>query len=105
MEHTKDGVVIPLDAGWNDVGSWSALWEIGEKDKTGNVMMGDVLALESKNCYLRSDGRLLATVGIDNLVVVDTADVVMVAPRDQVQRVKELVAKQPVSEWPEIKSR
>ena len=92
MEHTQDGVVIPLDAGWNDVGSWSALWEIGEKDDAGNVIMGDVLALESENCYLRSDGRLLATVGIDNLVVVDTPDVVMVAPRNQVQRVKELVA-------------
>ena len=91
MEHTQDSVVIPLDAGWNDVGSWSALWEIGEKDKAGNVIMGDVLALETNNCYLRSDGRLLATVGIDNLVVVDTPDVVMVAPRDQVQRVKDLV--------------
>ncbi len=91
MEHTQDGIVIPLDAGWNDVGSWSALWEIGEKDKAGNVIMGDVLALETNNCYLRSDGRLLATVGIDNLVVVDTPDVVMVAPRDQVQRVKDLV--------------
>lgn len=91
MEHTQDGVVVPLDAGWNDVGSWSALWEIGEKDDAGNVTMGDVLALESENCYLRSDGRLLATVGIDNLVVVDTPDVVMVAPLDQVQRVKELV--------------
>ncbi len=93
MEHTDDGVVIPLDAGWNDVGSWSALWEIGEKDEAGNVITGDVLALESENCYLRSDGRLLATVGIENLVVVDTPDVVMVAPRDQVQRVKELVAR------------
>ncbi|HDK38335.1 MAG TPA: mannose-1-phosphate guanylyltransferase/mannose-6-phosphate isomerase [Thiolapillus brandeum] len=92
MEHTKDAVVIPLDAGWNDVGSWSALWEIGEKDGAGNVMMGDVLALESENCYLRSEGRLLATVGIDNLVVVDTPDVVMVAPLDQVQKVKELVS-------------
>ena len=93
MEHTRDGVVVPLDAGWNDVGSWSALWEIGEKDEAGNVITGDVLALDSKNCYLRSDGRLLATIGIDNLVVIDTADVVMVAPRDQVQSVKELVAR------------
>lgn len=92
MEHTREGVMIPLDAGWNDVGSWSALWEIGEKDEAGNVMMGDVLALESENCYLRSDGRLLATVGIDNLVVVETPDVVMVSPRDQVQKVKDLVS-------------
>jgi mannose-1-phosphate guanylyltransferase/mannose-6-phosphate isomerase len=93
MEHTGNGVVIPLDAGWNDVGSWSALWEIGEKDEAGNVLMGDVLALESENCYLRSDSRLLATIGIDNLVVIDTPDVVMVTPRDQVQKVKDLVAK------------
>jgi mannose-1-phosphate guanylyltransferase/mannose-6-phosphate isomerase len=64
MENTEKGVVIPLDAGWNDVGSWSALWEIGGKDEAGNVKIGDVLALESENCYLRSDGRLLATVGI-----------------------------------------
>jgi mannose-1-phosphate guanylyltransferase/mannose-6-phosphate isomerase len=53
-----------LDAGWNDVGSWSALWAIGGKDEAGNVKIGDVLALDSENCYLRSDGRLLATVGI-----------------------------------------
>ena len=91
MEHTKEGVVIPLDAGWNDVGSWSALWEIGEKDEAGNVMMGDVLALDSENSYLRSDGRLLATVGIENLVIIDTPDVVMVAPKDQVQKVKDIV--------------
>ena len=102
MEHTKDGVVIPLDAGWNDVGSWSALWEIGEKDEAGNVTMGDVLALDSKNCYLRSDNRLLATVGIEDLVVVDTADVVMVAPRDQVQRVKELVGQLSMDQRHEI---
>ncbi len=102
MEHTQEGVVIPLDAGWNDVGSWSALWEIGEKDEAGNVTMGDVLALDSKNCYLRSDGRLLATVGIEDLVVVDTADVIMVAPRDQVQRVKELVGQLSIDQRHEI---
>ena len=92
MEHTQNGVVIPLDAGWDDVGSWSALWEIGEKDAAGNVTMGDVLTLDSNNCYLRSDDRLLATVGIDDLVVIETPDVVMVSPRDQVQKVKDLVS-------------
>jgi mannose-1-phosphate guanylyltransferase/mannose-6-phosphate isomerase len=102
MEHTQDGVVIPLDAGWNDVGSWSALWEIGEKDAAGNVITGDVVAMDSSNCYLRSDGRLLATVGIDNLVVVETPDVVMVAPRDQVQHVKELVGQLSGSQRHEI---
>ena len=92
MEHTRNGVVIPLDAGWDDVGSWSALWAIGEKDEAGNVISGDVLALESSNNYLRSDGRLLATIGIEDLVVIETPDVIMVAPRDQVQKVKDLVA-------------
>jgi mannose-1-phosphate guanylyltransferase/mannose-6-phosphate isomerase len=102
MENTEKGVVIPLDAGWNDVGSWSALWEIGGKDEAGNVKIGDVLALESENCYLRSDGRLLATMGIDNLVVVDTPDVVMVSPRDQVQIVKDLVSQLSNSQRHEI---
>ena len=91
MEHTDNGVVIPLNVGWNDVGSWSALWEIGDKDENGNVITGDVLAQDSRNCYLRSDSRLLATVGIEDIMVVDTHDVVLVAHRDQVQKVKELV--------------
>ncbi|HEC06730.1 MAG TPA: mannose-1-phosphate guanylyltransferase/mannose-6-phosphate isomerase [Thiolapillus brandeum] len=91
MEHTDNGVVIPLNVGWNDVGSWSALWEIGDKDEDGNVITGDVLAQDSRNCYLRSDSRLLATVGLEDIMVVDTHDVVLVAHRDQVQKVKELV--------------
>ncbi len=91
MEHTDNGVVIPLDVGWNDVGSWSALWEIGDKDENGNVLVGDVLAQDSRNCYLRSDSRLLATVGIDDIMVIDTHDVVLVAHRDHVQKVKDLV--------------
>ncbi|WP_457666890.1 mannose-1-phosphate guanylyltransferase/mannose-6-phosphate isomerase [Thiolapillus sp.] len=91
MEHTDNGVVIPLDVGWNDVGSWSALWEIGDQDEDGNVAVGDVLAQDSRNCYLRSDSRLLATVGLEDIMVIDTHDVVLVAHRDQVQKVKELV--------------
>ena len=91
MEHTDNGVVIPLDVGWNDVGSWSALWDIGEKDEQGNVKVGDVLAQDSRNSYLRSDNRLLATVGLDDIMVVDTHDVVLVAHKSQVQKVKDLV--------------
>ncbi len=91
MEHTQKGVVIPIDAGWNDVGSWSALWEIGDKDESGNVIQGDVLALDCRDNLLRSDGRLLAALGVKDLVVVDTPDVVLVAHRSQAQRVKELV--------------
>jgi mannose-1-phosphate guanylyltransferase/mannose-6-phosphate isomerase len=92
MEHTDNGVVIPLDVGWNDVGSWSALWEIGDKDEHGNVLIGDVLAQDTTGCYLRSDSRLLATVGIEDIMVVDTHDVVLVAHKDKVQDVKELVS-------------
>ncbi len=92
MEHTQSGVVLPLDAGWNDVGSWSALWEIADKDAAGNVAIGDVIALESENCYLRSENRLLAAVGIHDLVIVDTPDATLIAPRDEVQKVKDIVA-------------
>jgi len=91
MEHTNRGVVIPIDAGWNDVGSWSALWEIGDKDEDGNVLQGDVLALDCRDNLLRSDGRLLAALGVKDLIVVDTPDVLLVAHRSQAQRVKELV--------------
>ncbi|WP_456381023.1 mannose-1-phosphate guanylyltransferase/mannose-6-phosphate isomerase [Thiolapillus sp.] len=91
MEHTDSGIVIPLDAGWSDVGSWSALWEIGDKDENVNVIVGDVLAQDSTGCYLRSDNRLLATLGIEDIMVVDTHDVVLVAHKSQVQKVKDLV--------------
>jgi mannose-1-phosphate guanylyltransferase/mannose-6-phosphate isomerase len=91
MEHTERGVVIPLDVGWNDVGSWSALWEIGGKDENGNVIQGDVLAIDCKNNYLHSEGRLLAALGLQDLVVVDTPDVVLVAHRNQAQQVKAIV--------------
>jgi mannose-1-phosphate guanylyltransferase/mannose-6-phosphate isomerase len=92
MEHTGNGVVIPLNAGWSDVGSWSALWEIGNKDPQGNVKIGDVLAQDTNNSYLRSDGRLLATVGLDDIMVIDTHDVVLIAHKSQVQKVRDLVS-------------
>lgn len=91
MEKTADAAVIPLDAGWNDVGSWSALWEVGERDENGNVTRGDVLTENSRNCYLHAEQRLVAAVGLENHVVVETADAVLVAPRDQVQDVKAIV--------------
>jgi mannose-1-phosphate guanylyltransferase/mannose-6-phosphate isomerase len=92
MEKTADAVVIPLDAGWSDVGSWSALWEIGPSDDKGNVMRGDVLTKDAQNCYLHSSGRLIAAVGLQDHVVVETADAVLVAARDRVQDVKAIVA-------------
>ena len=92
MEKTDAAVVIPLDAGWNDVGSWSSLWELGEPDEHGNVVIGDVLMEDTHNSYLRSENRLIATVGIKDCVVVDTADALLVADRSQVQNVKDIVA-------------
>jgi len=91
MEKTADAVVIPLDAGWSDVGSWSALWEVGQADGAGNVMRGDVLTHDSRNCYLHSTGRMVAAVGLEDHVVVETADAVLVARRDRAQDVKAIV--------------
>ncbi|OQY16110.1 MAG: mannose-1-phosphate guanylyltransferase/mannose-6-phosphate isomerase [Desulfobacteraceae bacterium 4572_35.1] len=92
MEKTHDAVVIPLAAGWNDIGAWSALWEVGEQSSAGNVVHGDVLTADANNCYLHAESRLLAGVGIDNLVVVETVDAVLVADKSRVQEVKEIVA-------------
>jgi mannose-1-phosphate guanylyltransferase/mannose-1-phosphate guanylyltransferase/mannose-6-phosphate isomerase len=92
MEKTDSAVVIPLDAAWNDVGSWAALWEVSEKDAQGNALKGDVLVHDSSNSYIYSDQKLVATIGVEDLVVIETDDAVMVAPRDRVQEVKEIVA-------------
>ena len=92
MEKTRHAVVIPLDAGWNDVGSWSALHEAMPGDEKGNVHLGDVLSADSHGCYLHSTSRLVATVGLKDHVVVETKDAVLVAPKDRVQDVKLLVS-------------
>ncbi|MBF0159090.1 MAG: mannose-1-phosphate guanylyltransferase/mannose-6-phosphate isomerase [Magnetococcales bacterium] len=92
MEKSQHGLVLPLDVGWNDVGSWSALWQIGDHDSQGNVVRGDVIASDSHGCYLRSEHRLLATVGLRDHVVVETADAVVVAPRDRVQDIRHVVS-------------
>jgi mannose-1-phosphate guanylyltransferase/mannose-6-phosphate isomerase len=91
MEKTESSMVIPMDAGWSDVGSWSALWEVSEKDENNNVIKGDVIAVNSANNYLHSNNKLIAVVGIDNLVVVETKDAILVAHKDQVQDVKTIV--------------
>ncbi len=91
MEKTKGAVVVPLDAGWSDVGSWSALQDASEADAAGNVTHGDVLQEDSAGCYLYAESRLVATVGLKNHVVVETKDAVLVAPKDRVQDVKKLV--------------
>jgi mannose-1-phosphate guanylyltransferase/mannose-6-phosphate isomerase len=91
MEKTQHGVVIPLDAQWSDVGSWSALHEAIPADESGNVCIGDVLTAATTNCYLQSTSRLVAAVGLKDHVVVETKDAVLVAPKDRVQNVKDLV--------------
>ena len=92
MEQTDKAVMIPLDANWNDVGSWSALWEVVEKDQFGNAIKGDVLTFDTSNSFLYAQNKLVAAVGVQGLVVVETDDAVMVAPKDRVQEVKEVVA-------------
>jgi mannose-1-phosphate guanylyltransferase len=88
MEKTDDAVVIPMDAGWSDIGSWSSLWNISDKDGNGNATYGDVMLHESHNCYTRTDGKLVAVIGVDDLVIVSTKDVLVVAHKDSVQDVK-----------------
>ena len=91
MEKTRDAVVVPLDARWNDLGAWNALWETSEKDTSGNVLTGDVLCADVSDSYIHSHSRLVAAVGLDNAVIVETADAVLVASRDRVQDVKRIV--------------
>ena len=91
MEKTAQAVVMPLAVGWNDVGSWAALWEIGAHDRDGNISRGDVIAVDTHDTYVDATSRLVATVGVENLVVVETADAVLVASKERVQDVKAVV--------------
>jgi mannose-1-phosphate guanylyltransferase len=91
MEKTKDACVVPLDVQWNDIGSWSALWNIAAKDANNNVVKGDILLHDTRNCYINTTGKLVATVGLEDIVVVNTKDAVLVATKDKVQDVKEIV--------------
>ena len=92
MEKTADAAVLPISVGWNDVGSWSALWEVAEQDGNGNAHHGDVVALDCRNTLAWGDGRLVAMIGLEDVVVVDTDDSVLVAHKDHVQDVKTVVA-------------
>jgi mannose-1-phosphate guanylyltransferase len=91
MEKTADAVVVPLDAGWSDVGSYSALWEVCQQDEQHNVIKGDVIAHDTSNSYIHSQNKLIATLGVDNLVIIDTPDAVLIANKDKVQNVKDIV--------------
>lgn len=91
MEKTDKAVVIPLDAHWNDVGSWSALWEVREKDNYGNALAGDVIAIDTENSFIHSSNKLVAAIGVQDMIIIETDDAVMIAPKDRVQDVKEIV--------------
>jgi mannose-1-phosphate guanylyltransferase/mannose-6-phosphate isomerase len=93
MECTDKAVVVPLDAGWNDVGSWESLWECAEQDSNNNVIQGDVMIDEVSNSYVHSEHRLVSVLGLDDIVVVETADAVMVASKASAQNVKKTVSR------------
>ena len=93
MEKTADAVVVPMDAGWSDIGSWSSLWDISKKDENGNASLGDVVLHNSKDCYVRADDMLVAAIGVDDLVIVSTKDALMVAHKDSVQDAKTIAHK------------
>ena len=104
MEQTALGSVLPLDVGWSDVGSWSALWETGDRDSDGNVVQGRVITQESRNCYLRSEHRLVVGLGVENLVVVETDDAVLIADRSKAQDIKTVVKQLEADGSPEGKA-
>lgn len=91
MEKTTDAIVVPLDAGWNDVGSWAALWEVNNKNPDGNAVTGDVFIHNATNCYINTDEKLVAAIGVENLVIVNTKDAVLIIDKSQVQDVKKVV--------------
>lgn len=91
MEKTTDAAVIPMECGWSDVGSWTALWDISPKDDQGNTLKGDAIAIDTHNCFVQSDSKLVASVGVENLIIVESDDAIMVAHQDQVQKVKKVV--------------
>lgn len=91
MEKTDSAVVVPMDAQWSDVGSWSAIWDISNKDEHDNVIRGDVLTDGTRDCYINAQNKLVATVGVSNLVIVETKDAILVAEKNSVQDVKHIV--------------
>ncbi len=101
MEKTKKGTVLPLDAGWSDIGSWQALWESSKKDENGNYLKGKVINQESRNCYLRSDNRLLVGIGLENIIAIETNDSVLISEKSHSQKVKDIVTQLKLKNIPE----
>jgi mannose-1-phosphate guanylyltransferase len=91
MEHARAVAVVPVDMGWNDVGSWQSLWDIAARCGEGNVVQGDVLLHDARNSYIRSEGPLVAAIGVEDLVIVATPDAVLVSHRGATQDVKKIV--------------
>ena len=92
MEHTHNGAVVSLDAHWSDIGSWDAVWKASKKDEDGNVSHGQTMIRETKNTYIHSEDRLVSVLGCEDLVIIDTQDALLVAKKDKVQDIKEIVA-------------
>jgi mannose-1-phosphate guanylyltransferase/mannose-6-phosphate isomerase len=91
MEHTKKAAVVPVNMGWSDIGSWSELWAISDKDSDGNVISGDIIAEDTKDCYLHTYNRMVATIGLTDMIVINTGDTVLVAPKDRAQDIGVIV--------------
>jgi len=102
MEHAEDTVVIPIAVGWSDLGGWAALAELADADAQGNVLCGDVVSHDTRGCYVRAEHRLVTAVGVEDLVVVETADAVLVASQQRVGDVRELVGKLAADERSEV---
>ncbi len=93
MEKTKAAAMLPLDVGWSDVGSWTSLWQIAPHDEAGNAVEGDALLIDTKDCLVHSERSLVATIGLEDLIIVDTPDALLVADKARAQDVSGLVAK------------
>ena len=103
MEKTAQAVVVPMDCGWSDVGSWTALWDIDNKDENGNVFKGDVISVNSHNSYVNAQQKLVAIIGLTDVVVVETKDAILVSKKSETQHVKKVVEQLKANERPEFK--
>ena len=103
MEKTDLGTVLKLDAGWSDIGNWQSIWENSKKDSSGNSFKGQVIVKDSKKCYLRSENKLVVGIGIKNLIVIETSDVILIADKNSSEALKELVKELEKRNLPEVK--
>ena len=104
MEKTQKGIVLPLDAGWSDIGSWHSLWESSEKDENGNYLQGKVINKQSSNCYLSSQSRLLVGICLENIIAIETNDAILISEKSHSQKVKEVVEQLKSENVPEGKT-